>query len=69
MAAAKPKLPPQIVRLVLLTVGIVGSYLVARYFLTPSSFGQYGFYRGQALEEVKREEGPVRRPGPLLSVL
>lgn len=44
-------LPPQVVRLVLLTIGIVGSYLVARYFLTPKSFGQYGWYRGDALME------------------
>jgi len=46
------KLPPQIVRLVLLTIGIVTTYLVARYFLTPPSFGEYGFYRGAALEEA-----------------
>lgn len=45
------KLPPQIVRLVLLTIGIVGSYMVARAFLTPNSFGQYGWYRGDALME------------------
>jgi hypothetical protein len=45
-------LPPQITRLVLLTIGIVGSYLVARYFLTPQSFGQYGWYRGDALMEL-----------------
>jgi hypothetical protein len=45
-------MPPQIVRLVLLTIAIVGSYLVARYFLTPSSFGRYGWYRGNALEEL-----------------
>ena len=44
-------LPPQIVRLVLLTIGIVCSYMVARYFLTPKSFGQYGWYRGDALME------------------
>ena len=44
-------LPPQIVRLLLLVVGIVSSYSVARYFLTPSSFGQYGWYRGDALVE------------------
>ena len=49
-------MPPQVVRLVLLTVGIVGSYLVARYFLTPASFGQYGFYRGAALEELADRE-------------
>jgi hypothetical protein len=46
------KLPPQILRLVLLTLAIVGSYLVARSFLTPPSFGQYGWYRGAALGEI-----------------
>ena len=44
--------PPQIVRLVLLAIGIVASYLVARYFLTPPSFGEYGWYRGAALAEL-----------------
>jgi hypothetical protein len=47
-----PKLPPQVVRLVLLTIGIVGSYLVARLCLTPSSFHEYGWYRGDALGEL-----------------
>ncbi len=47
------KMPPQILRLVLLTLVIVGSYLVARAFLTPPSFGQYGWYRGAALEELR----------------
>ncbi len=46
------KMPPQILRLVLLTLGIVGSYLVARAFLTPASFEQYGWYRGAALQEI-----------------
>lgn len=45
------KMPPQIFRLVLLTIAIVGSYLVARKLLTPESFRQYGFYRGNALLE------------------
>jgi hypothetical protein len=46
------KMPPQVVRIVLLAVAIVGSYLVARYFLTPPSFRQYGWYRGDALAEL-----------------
>ena len=46
------KMPPQILRLVLLTLGIIGSYMVARAFLTPASFHQYGWYRGDALEEI-----------------
>ncbi|NOS69140.1 MAG: hypothetical protein HOP33_04340 [Verrucomicrobia bacterium] len=46
------KMPPQIFRLVLLTIGIVVSYFIARQLLTPASFRDYGFYRGAALEEV-----------------
>lgn len=46
------KMPPQIVRLVLLTLAIVGSYFVARAFLTPQSFGKFGWYRANALEEL-----------------
>ncbi|MDO8543980.1 MAG: hypothetical protein Q7S40_26360 [Opitutaceae bacterium] len=45
-------LPPQILRLVLLTALIVGTYAVARTLLTPATFGQYGHYRGAALEET-----------------
>ena len=44
--------PPQILRLILLTIGIVGSYLVARTFLVPQSFGEYGWYRANALGEL-----------------
>lgn len=45
-------MPPQIVRLILLTIGIVVAYSGARYLLTPPSFGAYGWYRGNALEEI-----------------
>ena len=44
-------MPPQIFRLVLLTFAIVVSYLVARTLMTPSSFREYGFYRGAVLVE------------------
>ena len=50
------KLPPQIVRLVILTLGIVGSYAVARHLFTPKSFGDYGHYRGAALMEIASRE-------------
>lgn len=46
------KMSPQVNRLILLTLAIVVSYLVARYFLTPATFGQYGWYRGAALGEI-----------------
>jgi len=45
-------MPPQVLRIVLLAVGIVVFYSVARYFLTPPSFRQYGWYRGEALGEL-----------------
>jgi hypothetical protein len=45
-------MPPQVFRIVLLAVGIVAAYSVARYFLTPASFGEYGWYRGAALAEL-----------------
>ena len=46
------QMPPQLFRIVLLAVGIVTAYLIARYFLTPPSFGEYGWYRGEALAEL-----------------
>jgi hypothetical protein len=45
-------MPPQVIRLVLLTIGIVCVYFTARYFLTPETFGQNGHYRGAALREI-----------------
>ena len=46
------KMPPQLFRIFLLAVGIVVAYSIARYFLTPASFGEYGWYRGAALAEL-----------------
>jgi len=46
------KMPPQLARLAIVAVLIVGLFLTARYFLVPPSFGQYGFFRGDALEEI-----------------
>ena len=50
------KMPPQLSRLMLLAVGIVVVYFIARYFLTPTSFRQYGWFRGDALAEVAAHE-------------
>ena len=46
------QMPPQVFRIVLLAVGIVVCYSIARYFLTPATFGEYGWYRGAALVEL-----------------
>lgn len=48
----KPYMPPQITRLVLVTIAIVASYATARALLTPSSFGRYGWYRADALVDA-----------------
>ncbi len=45
-------MPPQILRLLILTLAIAGSYFSARAVLKPASFGQYGWYRGDALVEL-----------------
>ena len=45
-------MPPQIFRILLLVVGVVTAYLIARYFLTPASVGEYGWYRGEAMAEL-----------------
>jgi hypothetical protein len=49
-------MPPQVFRLVLLTLGIIGSYSVMRFFLRPDSFGEHGHYRGAALGEMAARE-------------
>jgi hypothetical protein len=46
------RMPPQVLRLVMLAVAIIGTYGIARALLTPATFGQYGHYRGAALEET-----------------
>lgn len=48
-----PNLPPQIVRLVLLTIGIVAAYLSARSLLTPPTFGKLGWYRAGAIDDLR----------------
>lgn len=53
--------PPQVSRLLLLAAGIVAIYFIARIFLVPESFGEYGWYRGAALQE--RAELPVSYAG------
>ncbi len=50
------KMPPQVFRLFLLLVGIVAAYGTARYFLTPPSFHQYGWYRGEAITELRARQ-------------
>src|SRR4051812_13831697 len=50
------KLPPQISRIVALTIMIVASYAVARHVFMPRSFGRFGHWRGDALTELAARE-------------
>ena len=52
-------MPPQITRLVILTIAIVFVYGLARHILTPESFRQYGWFRGYALAELANRSEPV----------
>ena len=44
-------MPPQLKRLIPLFAIFIGLFLLARYFLVPDTFGEYGHYRGASLEE------------------
>jgi len=46
-------MPKHIFRLVILFAVLLSGFLVARHFLIPESFGQYGHYRGLALDDNK----------------
>ena len=47
-------MPPQIKRLAVLFAIFIGLFIVVRHFLIPKSFGKYGHYRADAVEEIGR---------------
>jgi hypothetical protein len=52
-------MPPQLKRLIPLFVLFIGLFLIIRKLLIPDSFGQFGHYRGKALEEIASYEMKV----------
>ena len=54
-------MPPQIKRLALVFAVFIGLFLVARHFLVPKSFGEFGHYRGQSL--VENQAKPAKYAG------
>jgi hypothetical protein len=50
------KIPPQLTPIILLTLTIVVVYGTARVLLTPASFGEYGFFRGEAIREISARQ-------------
>jgi len=49
-------MPAQIKRLALVFAVLIGCFLLIRALLMPDTFGQYGHYRGQALEDNRNHE-------------
>ena len=49
-------MPAQINRILLLFVAFIGLFLIVRHFLIPDSFGQYGHYRGESLNDISSRE-------------
>ncbi|HLP73923.1 MAG TPA: multiheme c-type cytochrome [Bacteroidales bacterium] len=47
----KLNVPPQIPRLALAFAIFIILFLIARHFLVPETFGQYGHYRGESLND------------------
>lgn len=45
-------MPKQITRLLIAFTLFVGLFLIIRHYLTPKSFGKYGHYRADALEDI-----------------
>ena len=49
-------IPPQLTRLTLVFAIFVSIFLIARHFLIPDTFGQYGHYRGASLIDNTEKE-------------
>ncbi len=52
-------MPPQLKTLIPLFVVFIGLFLLVRHLLIPESFGEYGFYRGDALTDIASNEKRV----------
>jgi len=52
-------MPAQFTRLMTLAAAVVLVYFIARHFLVPASFGEYGWYRGDALAEIATAPSPT----------
>ncbi len=49
-------MPAQLNRILLLFIAFIGLFLLVRHFLIPDTFGQYGHYRGDSLEDNMSRE-------------
>lgn len=56
-----PRIPQQVISLVILFAIFMGSLVAARMLLIPKSFGKYGHYRAEAADEAAAQ--PIRFAG------
>lgn len=49
-------MPPQLRRLIPMFAVFIALFLLVRHFLVPDTFGEYGFYRGDALIDIASQE-------------
>ena len=49
-------MPPQLKRLIPIFIVFIGIFLIIRHFLIPESFGEYGHYRGNTLEDIASQK-------------
>jgi hypothetical protein len=52
----KMYVPPQLPRLALAFAIFISLFLLLRHFLVPPTFGEYGHYRGAAIDEIAATE-------------
>lgn len=50
------KFPKQIIPLAIIGVALIAGLIVARNLLVPESFGKYGHYRADAVDEIRTQE-------------
>ncbi len=51
-----PKIPQQIISLVIVFSVVFAVFITLRHFLVPPSFGLYGHYRANAVDEIRQKE-------------
>ena len=51
-----PRIPTQLIPLAILFAGGIVALVVARQALVPDSFGDYGHYRADAVQEIQSQE-------------
>jgi hypothetical protein len=52
----RTKLPQQVISLIILFAVLIAGLIVARILLVPKSFGEYGHYRADAVDEIKTQK-------------